>query len=409
VERFVALDSWRGIAACLVALFHLNAYSHLYEVPFLRNSWLFVDFFFVLSGFIIAANYQQRLVDGFGVGRFLLLRLGRLYPLHLAMLALFVAWELLKVLRGILTPELASINPVAPFSAPQNAPNTILANLLLIHGLHLYDFLTWNFVSWSISTEFYTYAIFAACLIGLRKHAWIALVLAMIGGPILIAILSERNMGADYDWGMIRCLYGFAAGVACWNIHRSWSGKLKKWLSGSMVEWGALGLVVVFVSTAGASLLSIAAPYVFALVVLVFAFDAGTASAILRLRPLVFLGTISYSIYMTHVFIASRMFDVGYQLDRRLHSNPFTYREMDGWRLELLGTQLWQGDIAYAVYLAMIIAMSCLAYRWIEKPGREWVRDRLRRRQRGAVPAALKRQTDMDRHMDRLPLNQEKP
>src|SRR5258708_35067428 len=108
-QRFVVLDSWRGIAACLVALFHLDAYSHLYEVPFLRNSWLFVDFFFVLSGFIIAANYRQRLSEGFGLGRFLLLRLGRLYPLHLAMLALFVAFALLKVvgrslLSGAFTP-----------------------------------------------------------------------------------------------------------------------------------------------------------------------------------------------------------------------------------------------------------------------------------------------------------------
>jgi peptidoglycan/LPS O-acetylase OafA/YrhL len=63
MERFIALDSWRGIAACLVALFHLEAYSHLVyshlnAAPFLRNSWLFVDFFFVLSGFVIAANYQ---------------------------------------------------------------------------------------------------------------------------------------------------------------------------------------------------------------------------------------------------------------------------------------------------------------------------------------------------------------
>src|SRR5207253_1794489 len=154
--------------------------------------------FFVMSGFVIAANYQQRLLDGFGVGRFLLLRLGRLYPLHFAMLVLFVAWELLGVLRRILIPELASINP-ALFSTPQDAPNTILANLLLIQGLHVYDFLTWNFPSWSISTEFYAYVIFAACLIVLGKHARIALLLAMIGGPILIATLSERNMGADYD------------------------------------------------------------------------------------------------------------------------------------------------------------------------------------------------------------------
>jgi peptidoglycan/LPS O-acetylase OafA/YrhL len=388
MERFVVLDSWRGLAACLVALFHLDAYSHLYGVPFLRNSWLFVDFFFVLSGFVIAANYQQRLLDGFGVGRFLLLRLGRLYPLHLAMLTLFIGSELLKVLRRILIPAtLWSLNPIAPFSTPQQAPDTVLANLLLVQSLHLYDFLTWNIPSWSISTEFYTYVVFALCLIGLRKHAWIALSLAMIGGPVLIAVLSERYMHTESDWGIIRCIYGFAAGVVCWNVYRRWNSKLGKWLSGSIAEWCTIGLMLAFVSVSGDTLLSVAAPYVFGLVVFVFAFEAGAASAILRLRPLVFLGTISYSIYMTHVFIATRMFDAGYQLDKLWHVDPFTHREINGGDVVFFGTRLWHGDIAYAAYLAMIIAMSYFTYRWIEKPAREWVRNRVRRRQQQAVPS----------------------
>jgi len=386
--RFVVLDSWRGLAACMVALFHLDAYSHLYSVPFLRNSWLFVDFFFVLSGFVIAANYQQRLLDGFGVGRFLLLRLGRLYPLHFAMLMLFMAWDLLRVLGRVLSPSLSPANPVALFSTPSEAPGTILANLLLVQSLHLYDFLTWNLASWSISTEFYTYVVFAACLIGLRRHAWIAVVLAMIGGPILIAMLSERGMNIHYDWGIIRCVYGFAAGAVSWNLYRKWNGELRKWLSGSMVEWGALGLVVVFVSTAGTTLLSIAAPYVFALVVLAFAFEAGTASAILKLRPMVFLGTISYSIYMTHVFVAKRLFDAGYQLDKRWHINPFTHQTIDGGDVQFLGTRLWHGDIVYAIYLAAIIVMSYFTYRWIEKPAREWVRDRVLGRRQRAVSSS---------------------
>src|SRR5215467_3214468 len=194
MERFVALDSWRGVAACLVALFHLDAYSHFYDLPFLRNSWLFVDFFFVLSGFVIAANYGRRLREGFGVGRFLLLRLGRLYPLHLTILALFVAFELLKVLRRIVIPAgVWSLNPVAPFSTPPEAPATIVANLLLVQSLHVFDFLTWNDPAWSISTEFFTYVVFAASLIALRRHAWIAMVLALTAGPLLIATLSERN------------------------------------------------------------------------------------------------------------------------------------------------------------------------------------------------------------------------
>jgi peptidoglycan/LPS O-acetylase OafA/YrhL len=386
------LDSWRGVAACLVALFHLDAYSHFYDVPFLRNSWLFVDFFFVLSGFVIAANYQQRLLEGFGAGRFLLLRLGRLYPLHFAMLALFVAFELLKVLKGILVPAL-SANPIAPFSTPQEGPDTIVASLLLVQSLHVFDFLTWNLPSWSISTEFYTYVVFAVCLIGFRKHAWIALLLALLGGPVLIAALSEHNMNTHYDWGIIRCLYGFAAGVLAWRAYEKWNEKLGRWLSGSMAEWVALGLVVVFVSAAGTTLLSIAAPYLFAFVVLVFAFEGGAASAILRLQPLVFLGTISYSIYMTHVFVERRIFDAAGAMDKLLHIHPFTHRDINGVDFYFLGTELWHGDVAYPVYLAMIVVMSWFTYRWVERPGREWVRDRVvassgsRREFRGAHPA----------------------
>ena len=385
MERFVVLDSWRGIAACLVALFHLEAYSHLvyshlHGVPFLSNSWLFVDFFFVLSGFVIAANYQQRLLDGFGVGRFLLLRLGRLYPLHFAMLAAAVAVKLLV----ILVPALSSIAQTVPFSTPEEAPDTILANLLLIHSLHLYDFFTWNGQSWSISTEFYTYVIFAACWVSLRKHVWIVLLVAMVGGPVLITKLSQNYMATEYDWGIIRCVYGFAAGVLCWSVYRHWNDKLKRWLSGTVAEWGAIGLIFAFVSASGTTLLSVAAPYVFGLVVLVFAFGTGSASAILRLRPLVFLGTISYSIYMTHYFIARRLFDAGRVLDKLGHIDPFTRREIDGQYFDVLGSQVWHGDIAYLVFLAIVIAISYFTYRWIEKPGREWVRNWIQTRQRSA-------------------------
>src|SRR5262249_6365272 len=156
-----------------------------------------------------------------------------LYPLHVAILALFVGWDLLRAARRIVAPTL---DPVALFGTPHDAPGTILANLLLVQSLHLYDFLSWNLASWSISTEFYTYAVFALCLIGLRKRAWIAALIAMIGGPVLIAMLSDRNMDASYDWGIVRCVYGFAAGAIAWNVLRQWKGTLRKWLSGSLAE-----------------------------------------------------------------------------------------------------------------------------------------------------------------------------
>jgi peptidoglycan/LPS O-acetylase OafA/YrhL len=90
LPRFAVLDSWRGIAACMVALFHLRVLSHVGDAALVRHASLFVDFFFVLSGFVITGGYAERLAAGFGAWRFALLRFGRLYPLHLAVLAAFV-------------------------------------------------------------------------------------------------------------------------------------------------------------------------------------------------------------------------------------------------------------------------------------------------------------------------------
>ena len=75
------------MSAALVALFHLQAYSHFYGFSLLRHSYLFVDFFFVLSGFVITANYRKKLLSGFSFWEFMFLRFGRLYPLHFALLA----------------------------------------------------------------------------------------------------------------------------------------------------------------------------------------------------------------------------------------------------------------------------------------------------------------------------------
>ncbi len=99
-RHFVALDSLRGIAALMVAFHHFRTDSLLDGLTIVRQAWLFVDFFFLLSGFVIAATYRDRLARGHGVLPFMLLRIGRLYPLHLAILAAFVAAEGALLIAG---------------------------------------------------------------------------------------------------------------------------------------------------------------------------------------------------------------------------------------------------------------------------------------------------------------------
>ena len=60
-DKIYFLESLRGIAAISVALFHFQTESFLTNNIFIRNSWLMVDFFFVLSGFVIAYNYQSKI------------------------------------------------------------------------------------------------------------------------------------------------------------------------------------------------------------------------------------------------------------------------------------------------------------------------------------------------------------
>ncbi len=94
-ERFIALDSLRGLAAVAVMLFHIGNFGWLGGFDAIQHAWLLVDFFFVLSGFVIAASYGERLAQGYSGGKFMALRLGRVVPLHAAVVAAFVLAEFL--------------------------------------------------------------------------------------------------------------------------------------------------------------------------------------------------------------------------------------------------------------------------------------------------------------------------
>ena len=93
VEFFVTLESLRGIAALIVVVYHAVWLNPVTQSRFFSNGALMVDFFFVLSGFVICHSYGDRLLNLRDFGRFLWLRLGRLYPLHFALLMVFVLIE----------------------------------------------------------------------------------------------------------------------------------------------------------------------------------------------------------------------------------------------------------------------------------------------------------------------------
>ena len=141
-HRYAALDGWRGLCACLVALFHFRAPgssglvtdSHLTSNPVVASAWLFTDFFFVLSGFVIAANYRDRLSRGESPWRFLSLRLARVWPLHVVMLLVLA----LVIRTAQLATEARAGTRIPMFFQGANSGGPFISNLFLVHAWHIH-------------------------------------------------------------------------------------------------------------------------------------------------------------------------------------------------------------------------------------------------------------------------------
>lgn len=356
-ERFVALDSLRGLAALCVVLYHVGDFGWLAGLGFFQHAWLLVDFFFVLSGFVIAASYGERLAGGFSRGKFMALRLGRVVPLHLAVVAAFAATEFL-----VFRPLLGERHDLFYF----------WRGLLLLDGFAEH---TGNFfapVSWSISVEVVLYG-FAALLFG-RGRTALALAIAL-GGAALVALLTQWNQ-AGFGFLMQRGVLGFGLGVVCHVLHRRVAWTMPASAS-TVIELAVAGSVVVLIVAQPFGRQTVVlADLVFAAGVLAFARDSGAVSRLLQTRPMVRLGTLSYSIYMTHLMLVialNRALPPVFEAIGRpdlLAAHPRTFGLLSVELGPLAETLLTLGLIA------AVLALSSATWRWIEEPARQWSRRR---------------------------------
>ncbi|UTW56179.1 acyltransferase [Kordiimonas sp. SCSIO 12610] len=346
MDHIKALDGWRGICAILVVLFHFSANSHFYDLSIIRHASLFVDFFFVLSGFVMAGNYQQKLLDGMSTPKFMWLRFVRLYPLHIFILLVFFFTEL------------AFMNFVNEFSGigrqafeGRYSLDAFLANIFLLQGMGVYDHLTWNGPSWSISTEFYTYLLLAI----FARHRAVFIVFLILT-PCLLYDTVEA--GSRF-WYILRCIAGFSGGVIVYQIFQKY--KLE---ANSLMEIAIVVLIVAMTEFIPSPYSYMLAPFLFAIAVYVFAHEKGIISQYLSTKPLQFLGKISFSVYMVHTFLQLRIFNLA-MLAENYGFEIITYK--DGKRY--LGTNEWLGDLSYLLMLAVVIFISWVTYTHIEVKG----------------------------------------
>lgn len=322
------------------------------DVGFLPNlaakGYLGVELFFVLSGFILSHVYLHAFAEKrFSYRGFLWARIARVYPLHLF------------TLLGVMALGLGAVAVGMSIDDSVLSWKTLPAHLLMLHAWGLAGEAGWNHPSWSISAEWFAYLafpLFAVAAWPLRKRPWVATAGAAVFLMGLYAAF-ERLAGfplteATFRWGALRIVPCFAYGCALYLVYRR----------APLPRAGLLALSAAVVMVGSASVLAWDAVTVLAagLLILALASIPDGRAGWLGSRPAVYLGEISYSVYMVcapwqilAVNLAARATGAD---DKRLH------------------VLVWLGIILG------LIAAAAATYHLIERPARQALRGMADRR-----------------------------
>jgi peptidoglycan/LPS O-acetylase OafA/YrhL len=351
-KRFQALDAFRGLCAIFVVIFHMHWLGSITELEFFRGSSIFVEFFFVLSGFVLAHGYGfKKNVD---FKSFMKARFYRLYPLHFSMFVCVLLFQLIKVLAY----KYGGLSFGAEPFTGSYAVSEIIPNLLLIQAWTPYaDNLSFNFPSWSISIEFYMYALLYLTIIFFEANKALCWFFISFIAFCFIFIDSELILS-----DVLRGVSSFFGGAFTYLLYRKLSNFKPSQLTGSIVELLLLVLIVLIVQSQ-IQYRSIFSTLLFFVTVLFFAFESGIFSKLLKVKPLQYAGKLSYSIYMTHMVLFMyigalfKVFDKFTNNDLRMMVGNLEYMDF--------GSSV-ANNFAIIIIIGIIIYISSLTNKYIE-------------------------------------------
>ncbi len=267
------LTPLRGIAALLTVIFHVDLMLggggfllKLKDSLLLTRMYLMVDFFFVLSGFIMLHVYGQWFkvsTQSSDFKRFTIARFARVYPLHFVTLVYCILLKVVFTMAGGIDNS--------PISAISNNYAAIPSHLLLIHSMNVNEWFTWNNASWSISTEWWMYMIFPflvkpfsklttlgrvivvlACLAGYLLITFYIVPIVTVPASIFFTQVNPLDYGINvsYQYGFLRCVFGFVLGMIMYQAYNEAFVKknLRKWLHLISTDFGLL-FMLAFCST----------------------------------------------------------------------------------------------------------------------------------------------------------------
>jgi peptidoglycan/LPS O-acetylase OafA/YrhL len=362
------LTPLRGLAAILVAVFHfemtIGRFVPAGTTMFFEKSYLMVDLFFVLSGFIMLHVYG-RAFDGVlqrgQLRHFLVARFARTYPLHLFTLLLLVLMVRYLTNWG---------NPPIVLEQPRD----ILPNVFLLQSFGVCHIYNWNIPSWSISAEWGAYLLFPFLTLWISRQRKLAPILLAIGvgvawccieyvlprkNPLNPAIPVPHNLNATFDYGWLRGVAGFSAGMIMYQLYR---------LSGvdRVIGSDTASVLILLLVAAGLhfAINDALVVVLFAALVLNFALNNGALHRVCNNRVLQYLGDISYSIYLMQIFLQEPF------------SHGFRLPGVTGNARGKFNIDFWPGLGYCLIYLVLLVGLATVTYFLVERPCRKWINAR---------------------------------
>jgi peptidoglycan/LPS O-acetylase OafA/YrhL len=353
-----SLTGIRGVAAVWVMLYHIQSFSPEFGLPFLRQiplfgmGWAGVDLFFLLSGFILfyVHGEQFRRLSWVKLRDFAVLRVLRVYPPAAAALLIILAIV-------IADPGFAHWYP-AIHSRDDLTPGAFVRTLFLTTRWYPPFVGDWNQPTWSLSAEIVGYCgfPFAALLITRYVNAWAgaALALMTIAFPPVLKLLLNDHMDNDlFGFALIRMAGYFLGGMALCRFYRltpRLSARLADWLGGAAI----VAIVVISIFPAAAGYIAFA----FGLLIFSLASGVGLVDRLLASPVAMFLGRISFPLYLIHVMALMWL--------RYLIQSQHI-----GWPYAAL---------CLVLYVVIVMGAAYALHLFVERPFQRWSHSLVRRR-----------------------------
>jgi peptidoglycan/LPS O-acetylase OafA/YrhL len=362
----------RGVAALWVMLFHAQQGAGkifdlplLEKVPDVRYGCLGVDLFFMLSGFVLMYAHEH---DFYGFRkdvliRFARLRFTRVYPLNavvLFLIAIFVAFQPGYVAWARSANGGFAFGGTSAFSAGAFVRTLFLATRWFLPGTG-----EWNQPVWSLSLEVLGYVMFPILAFGALRvvRRWQLILIASLSLVASFFVLTRFAFECEISQiAVVRMISCFVTGIATFRLWTLTPPSGKKW-AGWITAFATAAIFARDLPPLRGLVTSgnIQFNFLFALLLYGLAFQQGTVNTVLSSRPVVFLGEISFPLYLVHVapLLWLRYF---------MLSNGAKYAPSEKWAFLML----WAGGC---------ILTATLLHYFVEMPvhgwGRRWAGARL--------------------------------